>query len=77
MWALTLIPWWLWLAAEVPDLNGPASATVVFTVAVIAVDNIGSRLRAQRALAVQTERAEDERAAGRAGRAHPHRAGAA
>ena len=62
MWALTLIPWWLWLAADVPDLNGPASATVVFTVAVVAVDNIGSRLRAQRALAVQTERAEDERA---------------
>jgi signal transduction histidine kinase len=46
----------------VPDLNGPASATVVFTVAVIAVDSIGSRLRAQRALATQTERAEDERA---------------
>ena len=22
MWALTLIPWWLWLAADVPDLNG-------------------------------------------------------
>jgi len=62
MWALTLIPWWLWLAADVPDLNGPASATVVFTVAVIAVDNVGSRLRAQRALAVQTGRAEDERA---------------
>jgi len=62
MWALTLIPWWLWLAADVPNLNGPASATLVFTVAVLAVDNIGSRLRAQRALAVQTERAEDERA---------------
>jgi glucose-6-phosphate-specific signal transduction histidine kinase len=62
MWALTLIPWWLWLTADVPDLNGPASATVVFTAAVIAVDNLGSRLRAQRALAAQTERAEAERA---------------
>ena len=62
MWALTLIPWWLWLTADVPNLNGPAGATVVFTVAVIAVDSIGSRLRAQRALAAQTERAEDERA---------------
>jgi signal transduction histidine kinase len=62
MWALTLIPWWLWLAEDVPNLNGPASATVVFTAAAIAVDSSGSRLRAQRALAVQTERAQDERA---------------
>jgi signal transduction histidine kinase len=62
MWALSLIPWWLWLAADVPNLNGPASATIVFTAAAIAVDNIGSRLRAQRALATQTKRAEDERA---------------
>jgi signal transduction histidine kinase len=62
MWALTLIPWWLWLTADIPNLNGPAGATVVFTAAAIAVDSIGSRLRAQRALAAQTERAEDERA---------------
>jgi signal transduction histidine kinase len=62
MWALTLIPWCLWLAVDVPDLAGPAAATVVFTAAAIAVDSIGSRLRAQRALAAQTERAEDERA---------------
>ena len=62
MWALSLIPWWLWLAADVPNLNGPASATVVFTAAAIAVDSIGSRLRAQHALAAQTERAEAERA---------------
>ena len=62
MWALTLIPWWLWFAVDVPGMNGPASATIVFTAAAIAVDSIGSRLRAQRALADQTERAEDERA---------------
>ena len=62
MWALTLIPWWLWLTADVPDLNGPVSATIVFTAAAIAVDSIGSRLRAQRALAAQTERTEVERA---------------
>ena len=61
MWALTLIPWWLWLAGTA-DPNGPAAATVVFTAVVIAVDNIGSRLRVQYALAAQTERAEDERA---------------
>ncbi len=62
MWALSLIPWWLWLTADVPNLRGPASATIVFTVAVIAVDSMGSRLRAQRALAAQTERTEAERA---------------
>jgi signal transduction histidine kinase len=62
MWALSLIPWWLWLTADVPDLNGPASATIIFTAVVIAVESIGSRLRAQHSLATQTERAEAERA---------------
>jgi signal transduction histidine kinase len=62
MWALTLIPWWLWLAADVPNLDGPASTTIIFTAAAIAVDSAGSRLRAHRALAAQTERAEAERA---------------
>jgi signal transduction histidine kinase len=61
MWALTLIPWWLWLAADVPNLNGPASATIIFAALTIAVDSAGSRLRAQRALTAQTERAENER----------------
>ncbi len=61
MWVLTLIPWWLWLAG-MADPNGPAAATVIFTAVAIAVDSIGSRLRAQHALAVQTERAEDEKA---------------
>ena len=58
MWALTLIPWGLWLIADIPDLNGPASATIVFTAAAIAVDSVGSRLRARRALATATERTE-------------------
>src|SRR5215510_8295594 len=31
MWALSLIPWWLWLAADLPNLGGPAGATVFFT----------------------------------------------
>jgi signal transduction histidine kinase len=62
MWGLTLIPWWLWLTADLPNLHGPASATVIFSAVVIAVDSIGSRLRAQRSLATQTERAETERA---------------
>jgi hypothetical protein len=71
MWALTLIPWWLWLAADVPHLNGPAGATVIFTAVAIAVDNMGSRLRAQHALAAQTERTEDERRGGPCWRSAP------
>jgi signal transduction histidine kinase len=62
MWALTLIPWWLWLSKDVPNLGGPAGATVVFAATGIAVDSIGSWLRARHALAVQTERIEVERA---------------
>jgi signal transduction histidine kinase len=62
MWALSLIPWWLWLTTDLPNLHGPASATVIYAAVVIAVDSIGSRLRAQHSLATQTERAEAERA---------------
>src|SRR6266496_2953176 len=62
MWALSLIPWWLWLAKDLADLTGPLSATIGFTAATVAVDSIGSRWRTQRALAAQTERAELERA---------------
>ena len=62
MWALSLIPWCLWLAAGIPNLNGPVGSVILFTVGVIAVDSIGSRLRAQHFLASQTERADAERA---------------
>jgi signal transduction histidine kinase len=62
MWALTLIPWGIWLIKDVPDLNGPYSATVIFTAVAIAADSVGSRLRTQRALAVQTEDTDTERA---------------
>ena len=62
MWALTLIPWCGWLIKDIPDLNGPASATMVFTAAAIAVDSVGSRLRTQHALTAQTEHTDAERA---------------
>ncbi len=62
MWALSLIPWGLWLVRDLPDLNGPISATILFTVGTIAVDSISSRWRTQQALATQTERTELERA---------------
>ena len=60
MSAITLLPWAAWLIRDVPDLNGPASATMVFVAAAIAADSVGSRLRAQHALAAQTERTEAE-----------------
>jgi signal transduction histidine kinase len=62
MWALSLIPWWLWLATDLTDLAGPLSATIGFTAVTVAVDSLSSRWRTQRELAAQTERAELERA---------------
>jgi len=62
MWALTLIPWWLWLANGLADLNGPVSATIAFTAVTIALDSIIFRRRAQRALVAQTERIAIEQA---------------
>jgi signal transduction histidine kinase len=61
MWSLTLIPWWLWLR-QLPDLDGPAGATVVFTAVALTVDSFRTRLQAQGELAAQAERAEAERA---------------
>jgi signal transduction histidine kinase len=62
MWALTLIPWCGWLVRDIPDLNGPASATMVFTAAAIVADSVGSQLRGRRALAAQSAHADAERA---------------
>jgi signal transduction histidine kinase len=59
MWALTLIPWWLWAA---PHRLGCVLGTVAFTAAAVAVDSMGSRRRAQQALADQTELTELEQA---------------
>jgi signal transduction histidine kinase len=62
MWALSLIPWWLWLATDLANLRGPAAATVAFTLGAVALDSIGVRLRTQQALVTQTERTELEHA---------------
>ena len=59
MWALTLIPWWLWSA---PHRLGCVLGVVAFTAAAVAVDSLGSRRRAQQALADQTELTELEQA---------------
>ncbi len=60
--ALTLVPWWLWLARDEADLRGPAAATVAFAAVAIAVDSIGARWRVQQDLAAQTKRTELEQA---------------
>ena len=60
MWALSLIPWWLWLTADLPNLHGPVGAAVIFTAVAIVADSTGSRLRAQLALTTQTQRVTDE-----------------
>jgi signal transduction histidine kinase len=62
MFTLTLIPWGIWLKTEMPNLDGPVGATIVFAAVAIAIDSLGAWLRAERALAAQTERAEDEQA---------------
>jgi signal transduction histidine kinase len=62
MWALSLIPWWIWFTRDLANVNGPIGATIVFTAGTIAVDSVSSRWRTQRALAAQTERTELEQA---------------
>ena len=62
MWALSLIPWWLWLARNLADLAGPlgaASGSPPRRSPWTASVPDGGR---QRALTAQTERAELERA---------------
>jgi signal transduction histidine kinase len=62
MWALTLLPWWVWLLRAGADPTGIVLAFFVLTAAAVAVDSLGSRLRAQRALTAQAERTELEQA---------------
>ena len=62
MWALTLLPWLVWLSRAGTDLSGIILAVFASTAAAVAVDSLGSRSRAQRALAAQAERTELERA---------------
>ena len=62
MWALSLIPWCWWLAANVANQKGPIAASVAFTAVTIAIDSLSSRRRAEQDLTVQTERTELEQA---------------
>lgn len=62
MWALSLVPWWLQVGKNGPSVLAGMLGTVAFTAAAIAVDSLGSRRRAQQALADQAERTELEQA---------------
>jgi signal transduction histidine kinase len=62
MFALSLVPWGWWLVHDIPNLNGPASATLVFAAVAAAVSSAGSRLRVQSALVTQTVATDTERA---------------
>ncbi len=67
LWALTLIPWWLWLwrgpfGGLGSRLPVAVAGTVGLTVIAVAADAVGSRGRAQRALAGQAELTDLERA---------------
>ncbi len=62
MWALSLIPWCWWLAANVANQKGPIAASVAFTAVTIAVDSMSSRRRVEQDLTAQTERTELEQA---------------
>ena len=55
-------PWLVWLVADIPNLKGPVSATLVFAVVAVAVDSAGARIRTQSALTSQAEQTEAERA---------------
>ncbi len=61
MWALTLVPWWLWADKNGPGLLTAAVGTVAFLALAVAVDSTGSRRRAQLTLADQAEHIEQER----------------
>jgi signal transduction histidine kinase len=62
LWALTLIPWWLWAYRDGVSMVTTVLGTVAFAAMAVAVDSVSSRRRAQQALAGQAERAELERA---------------
>jgi signal transduction histidine kinase len=64
IWALTLVPWWVWLLAwnASADLTADLAVAIAFTAATVAVDNLGSRRRTQRALADQAALTGQERA---------------
>ena len=62
LWALTLIPWWLWAGKNGPGLVMVALGSLAFVAMAVAVDRVGSERRARQALADQADQTELERA---------------
>ncbi len=61
LWVLTLVPWWFWIIRDGSSVITAAIGSVAFLAFGVAVDSVGSRQRAQTALAEQAEAAEVER----------------
>jgi signal transduction histidine kinase len=62
LWALTLVPWWFWILRDGSSVVTAALGSAAFLAMGVAVDGVGSRQRAQAALADQAEAADVERA---------------
>jgi signal transduction histidine kinase len=62
LWALTLVPWWLWAGKGGPSLVMVALGSLAFITMAVAVDRAGSERRARQALADQADQTELERA---------------
>jgi signal transduction histidine kinase len=62
LWALTLIPWWLWAGKDGLGLVIATLGSLAFVAVAVAVDRAGSDRRARQALADQADQTELERA---------------
>jgi signal transduction histidine kinase len=62
LWALTLIPWWLWTGKDGPGLAAAALGSLAFAAMAVTVDRVGSERRARQALADQADQTDLERA---------------
>jgi signal transduction histidine kinase len=62
LWALTLIPWWLWADKNGPGLVMVALGSLALVAMAVAVDRVGSERRARQALADQADQTELQRA---------------
>jgi signal transduction histidine kinase len=62
LWALTLIPWWLWTSKDGPGLAAATLGSLAFAAMAVTVDRAGSERRARQALADQADQTDLERA---------------
>jgi len=62
LWALTLVPWWFWIARRDLGVVTGLLGSVAFLAVAVAVNTVGAGRRVQRDLAAQAELTELERA---------------